>query len=495
MKKTLLLCLALTTVSMAKPLTPYNQGYDQGRQAGRREGEQRGYEDGRIDGQQDGYQAGYQQALQAFVTQAQDEAFQQGVQEATQKGHQQGTEDGLRLGREEGLRAGAVAGEKSADDTARQEVTPRAYTAGIQRAQAAHPKADGARDGAADGLKRAKDLAHQEDYPRGQAEVKAGFFAEPISQQLQQRQSQLSLAWRPLAWIGSEVAFGKRSRPNCDYRFCNYPSDNEEFQRAYRKGYDDGFASGYDSKYSWYYDIEFRQSASIGASQARPGNLDSARDEGYHSGYDQTFESIYNQALATAKEQAYAQAFQQAFSASYSQSYPRYLKSHAQSVEKEAFESLYRAPYKEAFQAASEAGFSKNLPAQRQAAYQQGMADERADFAKRPVRLLEAWVTPTDVPGIRLLSVKLRNFSSQPVQGHRVHLFWNKQSSRLYHALPPKSVVVVTGAFRIDSSDLKDRDLAATIKTNDKDLPLGKVSVWPSAHAEADNTSGDSGGP
>lgn len=491
MKKLLLLCLAVTTLSWAKPLTPYNQGYDQGRQAGRREGEQRGRDDGCIDGRQDGYQAGYQQALQAFVSQAQDEAFQQGAQEAKEKGNQQGTADGLRLGRDEGLRAGAVAGEKSADDTARQEVTPKAYTAGIQRAQAAHPKSDGARDGGADGLKRARTLAHKEDYPRGQAEVKARFFAEPVSQQLQQRQSQLSLAWRPLAWVRSDATFGKRPRPNCDYRFCSYPSDNEEFQKAYRKGYDAGFVSGYDSKYSWYYDIEFRQSASIGASQARPGNLDSARDEGYHSGYDQTFESVYKQALATAKEEAYAQAFQQAFSQSYSLSYPKYLKSHSESVEKEAFESLYRAPYKEAFGAASEASFAKNLTAQRQAAFQQGIADEKADFAKRPVRLLEAWVTPTDVPGIRLLSVRLRNFSSQPVQGHRVHLFWNKQSSRLYHALPPKSVVVVTGAFRLDSPELQDRDLAATINCNGKDLPLGKVSVWPSPHE--DGSSGDAG--
>lgn len=478
MRGSLVLALLVATTSAA-PLTPYNQGYDQGRQAGRREGQERGRHDGGVDGEQDGYHTGYQQAVDAFYSRAQQEGYQQGSFEGGRVGSDQGTADGQRLGREEGLREGAVAGQRSADETALKEVEPAARAAGVKRAEAASPRSDGERDGKQDGLKRARDVAQKEDYVKGRESYRNKRFAEPVKQTLEQRQSRLSLNLQPLLRQQPTALFGRRPRPGCDFRYLNYPSDNEEFQKGYRRGYEEGFNSGYDNRYSWYYDMEFKRALSWGATQALPGNLDSAREEGYQSGYRETYQTTYQTALAQAKEQAYSTHFQQAFSESYSKNYPEYRKNHAERIEKQAFENLYRPAYLSAFEPAGTASFNKNIEAERKKAYQRGVEDERADFEKRPVRVLEAWVTPTDVPNVSLLTVKLRNFDDQAVAGHRVHLFWNSETSRLYHAIPAQSEVVVTGVFKTGSSELVDRDLEVTLRTEEKDIFLGKVTVWP----------------
>lgn len=482
MRNTLLFLALLLTATSAAPLTPYNQGYDQGRQAGRREGQERGRHEGGIDGEHEGYQIGYQQAVDALLSQARLEGYQQGSTVGGRVGTDEGVADGLRQGREEGLREGATAGQHSADASALKEVEPSARAAGVKRAEASSPRADGDRNGKQEGLKIARETARKEDYERGRDEYRGERFAEPVKQSLNQRQSQLSLQLTPLLLShDSSLLFGRRPRPSCDFRYLQYPSDNEEFQKGFRRGYESGFNDGYDSQYNWQYDIEFKRALSWGASQAHPGNLNSVRNEGYQEGYQEAYQSAYQTAQIQAKSQAYATHFQQAFAESYSKHYPEYKQLHFEKIESQTFENLYRPAYQSAFDAAEAASFKGNIEAERKKAYQRGIADEKADFEKRPLRVLEAWVTPTDVTGISLLTVKLRNFSDQAIAGHRVHLFWNAQTSRLYHAVPARSEVVVTGVFKTMGSELVDRDLEATLRQDEKDLFLGKVSVWPSS--------------
>ena len=334
------------------------------------------------------------------------------------------------------------------------------------------------REGRIDGKKRAEQSARQEDYEAARKQFREQRYAGAPAQRIEQRQNQLSSA--PTWPTGNlEFVVGKRPRPACDFRYCSYPSDNEEFQKGYRKGYRAGYHSGFDNKYQWYYDIEFRRALTWGANQARPGNLDEVREESHQAAYETAFQNSYEKALAEAKERAYAEAFKVAFSEAYSRFYPQYLDSHYKRVEGEAFESLYRETYLLNFQRASEEWYAKTLPGARKRAFQQGLADEKADFQRRPVRLLEAWLTPTDVGEISLLTVRLRNFSDRPVAGHRVHLFWGPEKSRLYHTLPANSVVTVTGAFKTRSGTLLSRDLTATLTDSGKDLSLGTVSVWP----------------
>jgi hypothetical protein len=301
-----------------------------------------------------------------------------------------------------------------------------------------------------------------------------------VDAKINQRQSQLS--WEPFRLLGSfdmTAEFGRRSPPPCDYRYCQYPSDNEEFQRGFRLGYDAGYRSAFNNKYDWNYDIAFRNAVSWGAAQATSGglNLEDLREEAYETARQKAYEEAYQQALAQSREAAYTAAFKVAFSKSYAEFYPHYRADHYARVEEEAFQSIYGGPYGEAFARASTKSFDQTLPTARKEAYKQGRLVEKSDFTKRPVRILEAWITPTEIESISLVSVRLRNFSSESVAGHKVHLFFGQENSRLYHAIPANSEVVVTGAFRVNPGEAWPDKLAATLKVDDRDLSVGSIAV------------------
>ena len=473
-----LLILLLFESSLAKPLTPYNQGYDQGRQAGRREGDVRGREYGEADGEHDGYQAGILEARQNYLDQAQTEAYQKGADQGFQQGLAQGRSDGEKLGLQEGEREGTASGRTSADQTALKEVAPAGQAAGLARGAKAKPTEDGRREGLADGRRRARDFASQ-DFARGRRDYHQEQLALPVKAKLQQRQGQLSSGLLPLlSRTGEAAAFGRRAIPPCDYRFCHYPSDNEDFQKGYRRGYEAGYQAAFEERYNWSYDLEFHRSFSLGASQAHPGNLRREREAAFQQAFDEAHQEGYQQGLTESKERAYTAAFKEAFAKSYEEFYPQFRQSHFKAEEARAFQSLYGETYKLAFEKASEDAYQKALPTAREVAYKEGRAAERADFEARPVRLLECWVSPTEVENIALLTVRLRNFSDHSIAGHRISLFWGEENSRLYHAIPAGSEVLVTGAFKLNPTDVYSRDLGATLKTLDKDYPLGKVAVW-----------------
>lgn len=476
----LLLCLLLD-VAWSKPLTPKNQGYDQGKQAGRREGRERGREHGEIDGEEDGYQAGFVQAQEAYLIQAQTEASQQGQADGRATGLTSGESDGTRLGQLEGEREGVVSGDRSAKDTALKEVSGPARAAGLARAEKADPVADGLEQGQKDGFRRARQTAREQDFVRARQDYYKKQFSAPVEQQLRRRQGKVSTRRKTLGQgpFNMTMPLGRRTRPGCDFRYCSYPSDNEEFQKAYRKGYRYGYRRAYDDKYDWYYDIEFRRALRWGAAQATPGNLEEERRLAYAQAFDEAQAQSYQQALAQAKERAYAEAFKKSFAETYAAAYPQYLEQLYTKVEQEAFDSLYRREYEDHFQRASAESYQSHLPTARKRAYADGWKTEAADFKTRPVRLLDAWVTATEVPHISLLTVRLRNFSDQVVAGHRVTLRQGSESSRLFHDMPAHSEVVVTGALRINKDHWTERDLSASFRRGGQDYPLGKVNIWP----------------
>ena len=476
-----LIAASLLSTAWAKPLTPYNQGYDQGRKAGEREGKERGGDLGRLDGEQDGYNAGFAQAQADFLTVARAEAHQQGEQEGRQQGALDGRRDGEKLGIEEGHRAGETGGRQSADKTAYREVSPEAQAAGLARARSSNPEADALKEGKADGLKRARQTAREEDFARGRADYFKERTSQPAQAVIQQRQSQLSLHLKPLLSFkrNDEALLGRHSRPPCDFRYCQFPSDNEEFQKGFRKGYRSGYESGFDQKYDWYYKIEFQRSARWGANQAVQPDLSADRDEAFQSAYRQAYQTAYKENLAQTREVAYSKAFELSFSHAYALNYPQFRKSHYKEVENKAFESLYRERYQSIFDPTSERVYREVLPEERKRQYSEGRKAEKADFDNRPVRLLDAWVTPTDVGDLALLTVKLRNYSDDPVQGFRVHLFLGDESSRLYHSIPPHSEVVVTGVFKFTTQNAPIEDVAATYRNGEQDLPLGALPVKP----------------
>lgn len=460
----------------AKPLTPSNQGYDQGRQAGRREGEEIGRRWGAEDGAQDGYQAGLMEARQQYLDQAYQAGQESGAQDGSQAGSQEGREAGLRQGREEGVREGEVSGRKSAEETALAEVRESARAAGLKRASKADPQADGQKQGALDGARRAAEFAAQ-DFARGRQDYRIEREARPVESQLEQRQGQIS---RLNLWqLNSDLLLGRRDCPPCKFRYLVYPSDNEEFQKAYRRGYQDGYESGFQNQYNGCYDSEFRRAASQGAFHAPTGDLTHETEAAYQQAFAASREQAYQQSLVAAREVAYTESFKTSFAGAYAATYPTARERHYKAEEEAAFQSVYGAAYLAAFEQASEAAYQKALPTARKIAYQEGRNAEQADFEKRPVRVLEAWLTPTDVEGLALVSIRLRNYAAQPVQGHRVRLFWNNENSRLYHSIPGNSEVIVTGAFKAENGAIADRDVEASLRTEEKDFALGKVTLWP----------------
>lgn len=469
-------CILATLVLEAKPLTPYNQGYDQGRQAGRREGRERGGVDGRYDGEADGYQQGLIQGQQNLQSEAWQSGLSQGQTEGATAGRTKGQKAGLKLGTEEGQVEGQRRGRKSADQAALKAVSERARTEGRERAALADPKKDGVIQGKQAGIVRAQARADEIDFPRGREAYRQEQFQRPIQQESEVRQAQLSGAL-PLWYRRSAVHFGRRARPGCDYRYCRYPSDNEEFQRAYRKGYYAGYCSAYDSQYNWRYRTAFDSNFRWGLNQARGVNLEEHGKQAYQEGYQASFEKSFQTAQESARKQAYTSAFEAAFQAAYETHYPEFERTHYVQLEEQAFQELYGPVFQSVFDKHEQTSFQKHYPEEARVAYQTGRRVEKADFEKRPVRMLSAWLTPTDIVGLQLVSLKLRNFSDGTVAGHRIKVEFGDENSRLYHPLPANSVTIVTGIFRVRGESQIPSEVSAALTQDGLTVSLGRIAI------------------
>lgn len=480
----LILCLitAVTLPSTAKELTPYRHGYEQGRDAGGREGRERAVCDAEPNGEADGYAIGLTDGRQLLIDETWAQGLAQGQSDGFSEGQGVGREEGLKQGQRDGQKDGEREGFASADKAAQAAVGPRAHNDGAQRAAQANPDAEGRQNGERAGLERAKREANVQDYARARKDYHDKQFAEPIKKAVDVRQAPLTLTpspWR-LSTLSSNSEFGRHSCPNPDWRYLRYGSDNEEFQRGFREGYAEGFRAKYNSQYDWKYQLAFDAAYRIGISRANVGNLQATANEAYQEGFGQGRKQGYEEAQTRAHKQAYTKTFESVFAKSYAENFPKLEAQHYKLLEETAFQAIYGPPYQAAFAAAERQSFDRNYPLEAKVAYAQGWKAEAKDFQQRPVRLIAAWVTPTDVPGVKLVSLKMRNFSQSPVAGERVRVSLGAQTSRLYHALPPQTEMIVTGLLRLHQELPEKSELFAVLDSEGQKLPLGTVQVFAS---------------
>lgn len=478
-----LLIVGLTAAPLeAKELSPYHHGYEQGKQAGRCEGRERVGDAGCYEGENEGYTAGILFGQQQLIDAAYSQGLALGQSDGTARGREEGQQQGLEDGQREGGEQGQSKAQTAADQAALTAVTPRAEADGMSRAATAHPQTDGEREGRAAGLERARRVANEKDFSRARQDYREKRFASLPKSRSNVRQAPMARL-SPGAWPSPGPAlFGGRGCPGPDYRYLRYGSDNEEYQRGYRQGYCEGVRDGFDDAYDRQYRYAYDRAYALGMAQAQVANLQETADQAYQKGFEQAHQVAFSQAHQRAHQQAFTPAFESAYSTTYASLYPQFEAQHYQTIEEATFQSVYGPPYKAAFDSSEVASFDENYPSQAKLAYDEGWKAEALDFRERPVRVLEAWRTATDVEGIQLLTVRLRNFSDQAVPGNRVRVSLGDQTSRLFHPLPPQSEVTVTGLLRLRGEIPDGVELFAVMDNGGQRLPLGTVMV--SAHPE-----------
>lgn len=474
----MVLALALSLPLAAKELTPYNHGYEQGKQAGRCEGRERVGDAGCYEGENEGYAAGVVYGQQQLVDAAWSQGLAQGQTDGAARGREEGQRQGVEDGQREGTEQGQSKAQTAADQAALSAATPRAQADGQARAALANPQADGQRDGRAAGLERATREANEKDFARARQDYHAKRYATTPKDRSSVRQAPLAV--EPNAWPvrgPGKVLLGGHSCPGPDYRYLRYGSDNEEYQRGYRQGYCEGVRDGFDDGYDRQYRYAYDRAYSLGVAQAQVVNLQETVDQAYQEGFGKAHEAAFSKAHQAAHDVAFKPAYETAYSTTYSSVYPQLEAQHYNAIEESTFQSVYAPPYRVAFDSNEIASFDENYPKQAKLAYDEGWKAEAADFRERPVRILQAWRTPTDIDGVQLLTVKLRNFSDQAVPGNRVRVSLGDQTSRLYHPLPPQSEVTVTGLLRLRGEIPAGVELFAVIDNGGQRLPLGTVLV------------------
>lgn len=474
----LLLGLTLFQASLAKEMTPSHHGREQGKQAGIREGRERVGNGAYRDGETDGYAAGILQGQQLLLETALAQGLKQGAKDGAALGQQEGRENGLRRGDQAGRVDGEGKAREAASLAATEAVAERARADGQARAQAADPKADGLRSGEQAGLQRAKAQAQEIDFAKAHQDYRAKQFNSPPKSRQEVRQAPLALDIGPWRLSQGEASlFGRPSCPPPDWRYLRYGSDNEEYQHAYRRGYAEGVRQGFEQEYDREYRHGHDRAFSLGLSSASVVNLQSAVDEAYQDGFAQAHREAFEKADRAAHLEAFQTAFEAAYGATYAVSYPKFEAEQYKSQEQAAFEAIYRPIYQEWFARQQEATFDQEYPKQAKLAYDAGWKSEAADFTLRPVRLLQAWVSPTEVEGLGLLSVRVRNFSDQTVASNRLRVSFGSDSSRFYHSVPAHTEMIVTGLLRIRGEVPKEAELFGAIESGGKTYPLDQVTI------------------
>lgn len=483
MKKKLLtpvLGLVLCVASSAKEMTPAHHGYEQGKRAGIREGRDRVGHRADRDGEADGYAAGLLQGQQQLVDSAYSQGLAQGIAEGTARGRQEGHEAGLESGQKDGQTEGESKAREAADKAAATAVAVRAKNDGEARAHSADPRADGVRLGSQAGAERAKKEANERDFARARADYRGKQFESAPKSRSDVRQAPLTFhGVSLLAQADPETLFGHPSSPGPDWRYLNYGSDNEEYQRAYRRGYSEGVREGFNDGYEREYRYGYDRAFGLGIANAHVGNLQTTADQAYEEGFAKSHAESFEQANRVAHQQAYTPAFEASYSSTYATAYPQFEAVHYKTQEDTAFRAIYDPPYQEAFKAQELTTFNERYPKEAKLAYDAGWKSEAGDFVRRPVRLLEAWVAPTEVEGLGLLCVRVRNFSDQTVAGNRLRVSFGPSTSRFYHPIPAGSEMVVTGLLRMRGQVPSGSEIFGAIVSDGKTYPLDTVVLGP----------------
>ncbi|MCB0369201.1 MAG: hypothetical protein KDD45_07025, partial [Bdellovibrionales bacterium] len=241
--------------------------------------------------------------------------------------------------------------------------------------------------------------------------------------------------------------YSKSSNPDRRYYHPNNtystPEEKQAYDKAYANGYDSGFSSTYDTSYERAYRTAFDQANRRGCEEARRKNYNdvyqNAKREAYDRGYADAYQRNYNQYYRQAYDRAFQYASVKAYEDNYQNDYNRYFES----ARSEAYRQRYSEIYNSSYGLAHEKKYNEVYPIYARQEYNKGRKDEADDFAKRPVRLLEAEVTETIVNGVfepgeaLRVQLQLRNFANSALTGRDIKL--------QIKALDARSAVITEG--------------------------------------------------
>ncbi len=265
------------------------------------------------------------------------------------------------------------------------------------------------------------------------------------------------------------------SPPSPDRRNWNprrtYPSpeENAGYAQGYEEGYNSGFSDAFSSAARVSYDQGLREGGRDGCQDARRRDYRHDRrrghDEGFRRGYDEEYSISYRRAYQV----AYDNEFRSASDEAYRNYYQSYYDRHYEAARSAAYAERVAALYNAAFNAAHKLKFNEKYPGYAKAEYANGLRDEEADFAARPLRLIS--VAPTETiknglfePGEKIrLTVVVRNFSNNTLTGRDVKLqlkslaggaaVVSEGESSLLRDLKPKSQTTITDALEVTMTE------------------------------------------
>lgn len=512
---------------------------------GRLEANERANVEAKRDGMRNGHENGFNQCMREERERARDlgfrDGFARGQSEGSTSGYQKGQEDGQRRGNSDGI----ADGQQRANRDAQRSATGPGREKGETEANASDATSRGTADGTSAGNNDALATAQRDDYPRGHQDYRT----ERENEKIENRDTfnQKAPATQPVAqttktktsmmnsfaqsFMQAFSLFGDRQQRQHpqdrdgrgdhnawprdrddgsninvkpDRRYfnpkSNFPSNEEK--AAYNEGYAKGYDQAFISTYRQIYPREYRE-AYFGAERAgcmearhrdyRPDYNDAFAD-GRRRGYTDAYKPAYDQAYRA----MYDTTFRSVSENTYNQSYDGYYQRHFEEARSAAYKARYQDLYNAYFQSAHDQKFSQVYPGYAKKAYQNGRDDEAADFAQRPVRLLEASVSETIEnglyePGETLrVQLKMRNYSEVKLLGKdiRVVLQALDESSAvisiaeesLVKNLRPSSLTVVTEAleFRMNENAVnRTKRFRVTMFYQDRNVGTQTLEVMP----------------
>ena len=427
-----------------------DDGAADGRRRGQREGRERGYTRCEEDERRNNFNRGYQIGLT------------DGVRAGADEGSRAGESDGERKGRDEGERDGLDAARAAAQKTEIERGKTRGWQQADAQTSAIETRA--VTEGNAAGDKDALTRARSEDYPKGRDDYrKAQFQLRPRLTETfsladaQQRISRLpfnddgNLLWSfisPTAadnWLnhspsGSFAAHGQdpevpapdKTSPNFSRRRAGpgFPSAEERnaYQQAYNQAYRDSWRRSYNDEFRRAYRSDYSYSYSRGCDEARFLDFSYNYREGRQRGYSDGRQREYDQSFRPAFDLARRRSYQRAYDDSYAAELPRAQRNIFEESLLSAFTEREKEIYDATFARVKQARFAANYPRYQTLEYTRGQSDEAADFALRPLRLVETKVSETLAdgamePGEDLrLHLSVRNFAAAALRQEDISL-------------------------------------------------------------------------
>lgn len=423
------------------------EGEEDGLADGRREAEERAYEEGRAYGRRLGYRNGFDLAER----ERRAEEYQTGFSRGTSVGADQGERDGEQKGNEDGDRQGLTdgntQGQADAEAEAARTAVPPARAKGIREAETETTKVT--EQARTDAIRRADSDAQAEaervDYKRGRDEYRAGRYAEPtkflgtFSQRRTTGNSGRNIN-RPTVLRVAHVVPQRpdipdpdiNARPDNRYRkprrTYEFPQQNEAYGKAYNGSYPDGWRRYFRDLFIRGYRLAYLEGWDTGRYEARNNSYTSDRDRGYEEGRQQAYQKAFSEASARARDRAYARAFENARATTYGRVFPGEYERVFEETRRAAYAGRVKEIYDAAYAVTYSERYSQTYAVASREQYARGRRDEAEVFNRQPVRvtairavgaLEDGVIEPNET--VRL-TVRVRNFSKQPIRGSQIRL-------------------------------------------------------------------------